>query len=127
MTTSFLNIKNETKGRPPRLPFVSIKNKILGKNYDLSLSFISSQKQRSINSKYRGLNKSTNILSFSLSSNSGEILIDLSKAKREAPIFNMSYSQFIKYLVIHGMLHLKGFEHSSTMERQEEKYLKIFS
>jgi len=125
--SDFCTIKNETKGRPPRLPFVSIKNKILGEKYDLGISFISANKQKTINSKYRGINKSTNILSFPLSSSSGEILIDLIKAKKEASLFNMSYTKFIKYLVIHGMLHLKGFEHSSTMEKQEEKYLKIFS
>jgi probable rRNA maturation factor len=124
--SDFCTIKNETKGRPPRLPFVSIKNKILGKKYDLGISFISTKKQKDINFKYRGINKSTNILSFPLSGTSGEILIDLVKAKKEAPLFSMSYTKFIKYLVIHGMLHLKGFEHSSKMKEQEEKYLKLF-
>ncbi|MDD3663172.1 MAG: rRNA maturation RNase YbeY [Candidatus Pacebacteria bacterium] len=124
---NFCTIRNQTKGKLPSLPFVSIKNKILGKKYDLSICFISSKKQKEINKKYRGIDKSTNVLSFPFSSNSGEITFDLTKVKREAPLFMMSYSKFLKYLLIHGCLHLKGFEHSSTMEKQEEKYLKFFS
>lgn len=123
----FCTVKIETKGKLPSLPFVSIKNKILGKKYDLSICFVSSNKQKEINKKYRGINKSTNVLSFPFSKNSGEITFDLAKVKKEAPLFLMSYPKFLKYLLIHGCLHLKGFEHSSTMEKQEEKYLNYFS
>ncbi|MFA5773208.1 MAG: rRNA maturation RNase YbeY [Candidatus Paceibacterota bacterium] len=125
--TGFCTIKNYTKGKLPSLPFVSIKNKILGEKYELGISFLSSLKQKQINQKYRGKNETTNILSFPLSKMSGEITIDPVKVKKDALLFEMSYPQFLKYLVIHGMLHLKGFEHSSIMERQERKYLKIFS
>ncbi len=123
----FCIIKNNTKGKLPSLPFVSIKNKILGEQYELGITFLTPQKQKEINKKYRGKNETTNILSFPLSKNSGEITLDPSKVRRDAPLFDMSYPQFLKYLVIHGCLHLKGFEHSSTMERQEKKYLKILS
>lgn len=123
----FCTITNKTKGKLPRLPFVSIKNKILGEDYEFGLSLLPPQKQKQINSKYRGKNETTNILSFPLSKNSGEITIDPIKVKKDAPLFNMTYTQFFKFLFIHGCLHLKGFEHSSTMERQEKKYLKIFS
>ena len=125
-SSGFCIITNKTKGRLPSLPFVSIKNKILGPKYEFGLSLISSNKQKEINFKYRGLNKTTNILSFPLSKVSGEITIDPNKVKKDAPLFEMAYSQFFKYLFIHGLLHLKGFEHSSTMEAQEEKYLKMF-
>src|ERR1035437_4335446 len=127
LDTGFCTIINKTKGKLPRLPFVYIKNKILGKDYQLSLGLLKSLKQKQINLKYRKINETTNILSFPLSKNSGEITIDPVKVKKDAPIFNMNYSQFFKYLFIHGCLHLKGFKHSSTMERQEKKYLKMFS
>lgn len=126
-TDNFCIITNKTKGKLPSLPFVSIKNKILGKQYDLSIGFIGVAKQKEINKKYRGINKSTNILSFPISKNSGEITFDLAKVKKEAPLFEMSYSKFLKYLLIHGLLHLKGFSHSSTMEKEEEKFMDIFS
>ena len=124
---SFCTITNKTKGKLPSLPFVSIKNKILGEKYELDITFLSAQKQKEINQKYRGINTTTNILSFPLSNTSGEITFDPIKIKKEAPLFDMNYPQFLKYLVIHGCLHLKGFEHSSTMEREEKKYLRFFS
>jgi len=125
--TGFCTIKNKTKGHLPRCPFVSIKNKILGEKYELGLSLLTPNEQKKINMKYRGINSTTNILSFPLSESSGEITIDPLKLKKDAPLFDMSYTQFFKYLFIHGCLHLKGFEHISTMERQEKKYLKMFS
>ena len=127
MADTFCTITNKTKGKPARLPFVSIKDKILGPKYDLSISFVGSATQRKLNRTYRGKDRTTNILSFTLSKTSGEITFDLAQVKRDAPLFDMTYSQFLKYLFIHGILHLKGFEHSSTMERQEKKFLKIFS
>lgn len=121
-----VTITNKTKGKLPSLPFVSMKEKILGKKYDLSVSFLSPSQQKKINKKYRGKDKTTNVLSFSLSPNSGEITFDPIQVKHDAPLFDMTYPKFLKYLFIHGCLHLKGFEHSSTMEKEEKKYLKIF-
>ena len=126
LNIGFCTITNKTRGKLPRLPFVSIKNKILGRDYELSLSLLTSQKQKQINLKYREKNETTNILSFPLSKNSGEITIDQNKVRKDAPLFNMTYSQFFKYLFIHGCLHLKGFKHSSIMEKEEEKYLMMF-
>ncbi len=122
-------VTNKTKGTPTPVgvPFVLIKNKILGEKYDLSLVILTPQAQKKINFKYRNKNESTNILSFPLSKTTGEITIDLKKAKKDASKFKMTYVQFFKYLFIHGCLHLKGFKHSSTMERQEKKYLVMFS
>lgn len=118
-------ITNTTKGKPPRLPFVYIKEAILGKKYDLSVGFISPRAQRALNHTYRGKDTTTNILSFSLSKNSGELTFDLKKVKKDAPLFDMSYREFLKFLFIHGLLHLKGYEHGSTMEKAEKKWLKL--
>ena len=123
----FCTITNTTKGKLPRLPFVYIKNAILGEKYELGVSFISPQKQKKVNFQTRNINKTTNILSFPLSKTSGEITFDLSKVKKDAPLFEMSYPKFLKYLFIHGLLHLKGMDHGAIMERQEQKFLKMFS
>ncbi len=123
----FCIIKNETKGKLPSLPFASIKEKILGKKYDLSVTFLNEKDQKRINKKYRNKNKTTNILSFPLTPKSGEITFDPKKVKGDAPLFDMSYKNFLKLLFIHGCLHLKGFEHSSRMEKEEQKFMKIFS
>src|SRR3989338_5379927 len=92
-----------------------IKNTILGKNYDLSIAYISSQKSRELNKQYRQVDRPANVLSFPLSQTSGEILIAKEVARREG--------WSVKYLVIHGMLHLKGMRHGSRMEALEQKFL----
>jgi len=125
--TELCIITNKTKSKLPRLPFVSMKNAVLGEDYEFGASFIGSTAQKKINLAYRNINSTTNILSFPLSKKSGEITFDLSKVKKDAPLFNMTYPQFLKYLFIHGLLHLKGYEHSSTMERLEKKFLKQFN
>ncbi len=125
--TEFCTITNKTKGKHPSLPFVYIKNAILGEKYELGVTFLSQNKQKQINFQTRGINKTTNILSFPLSKNSGEITFDLVKVKKDSPLFDMTYTKFLKYLFIHGLLHLKGFDHSAIMERQEQKFLKMFS
>ncbi len=120
-------ITNKTKGKLPSLPFVSIKNTILGEKYDLSIGILSPAKQKEINRTYRGINETTNILSFPFSKNSGEITLDLSKIKKDAHLFGMTYPNFFKYLLIHGLLHLKGFKHSSIMEKEEKKFFQLLS
>lgn len=118
---------NKTKSKLPSLLFVSIKDAILGKDYDLSLSFVSSNMQKKYNATYRGKNSTTNVLSFPLSKKSGEITFDKARVRKDAPQFSMTYNKFLKYLFIHGCLHLKGYEHSATMEKEERKFLKKFS
>lgn len=125
--TEFCTIKNSTKGKLPRLPFVYIKNTILGEEYELGVNFVGAKKQREINKAYRGIDKTTNILSFPLSKNSGDITFDLVKVKKDAPLFDMTYPKFLKYLFIHGLLHLKGYDHGAIMDKQEKKFLKKFS
>lgn len=96
-----------------------IKNDILGKNYDLSVVFVGENKIKSLNKKYRKINKPTDILSFAISDKMGEIFICPKVAKVKAPEFNMIYKNYLILLVIHGMLHLKGLEHGSKMEEYE--------
>lgn len=99
-----------------------IKNDILGKKYSLSIAQISAQKSREINKKYRKKDKPTNVLSFAFSKKEGEILLCPSVIKKEIKKFDRTFPELMGFLVIHGMLHLKGMEHSSRMERLEEKY-----
>ncbi len=121
-----LSIINKTKGKLPRLPFVLLKNDILGKNYMLSVAFVDEKTSRSLNNSYRGKDKSTNVLSFSLRKGEGELVLCPVVIKREAKNFDRTFEEFLGFLVIHGMLHLKGHLHSSTMEKAEEKYDKKY-
>ena len=104
------------------MEFNRVKNEILGKDYSLSIAFVDAKKSREINKKYRNKDKPTDILSFALSKNTGELILCKEIIKRELKKFNRTFRQFLGFLVIHGMLHLKGMEHSSRMERAEAKY-----
>ncbi len=102
--------------------FSRIKNEILGKNYELSIAYVSLKKSQELNKKWRGKNKPTNVLSFALSKNSGELVLCKAVIKKELKKFNRTFPELLGFLVIHGLLHLKGLDHSSTMEEAEKKY-----
>lgn len=127
---AILETKNLTvirkNGTLPNVPFLEIKNKLLGKSYDLTLTFCTPQESQERNKTYRAKDYPTNILSFPLDEQAGEIYICLSIARRDAKKFDMSYEQFLHLLVIHGCLHLKGHDHGSTMDALEEKHLRSF-
>lgn len=131
--TDNFSISKTTKNKPgglffveKSLPFERIKNNVLSKDYELSLVFIGSAKSRALNKKYRKKDKATNILTFPLSKIEGEIFITPEVARRDAKKFDMKESDFIVYLFIHGLLHLKGLRHGDKMEKEEEKLKKKF-
>lgn len=101
--------------------YLAIKNHVLGEKFELSLVFVGDKLSKSLNNKYRGKNKPTDILSFPLSSQSGEIFINLKRVTVEARKFNRSFENFVLFLFVHGLLHLKGMDHGSKMENAEKK------
>ena len=107
--------------------FAKIKDDILGKDYELSLPLVSEKKSRELNKKWRHKDRATNVLSFSLTKNSGELILCPTVIKKELRDENRNFGKtnfddLLGFLVIHGMLHLKGHEHSSKMDRLEKKY-----
>ncbi|MDD5318272.1 MAG: rRNA maturation RNase YbeY [Candidatus Pacebacteria bacterium] len=103
-----------------------IKDFIMGADYELSLVIIGSTRSRALNKTYRKINKPTDILSFTLDKKCGEIFIDPHRAAIKAKKFERTFDNFLLFLFIHGLFHLKGFEHSSTMESKEEKVRRKF-
>lgn len=122
-----VEILNMGKGKAPRLPFRVIKDKILGKNYHLSLVFATRKFAQDLNIRMRGKDYVPNILSFPYTKESGEIFIHLPTAKKQAPDFEMDFEKYLIFLFIHGCLHLKGMEHSSKMEMREHRLLAEFT
>lgn len=114
-------------GALPSIPYLGIKEKIIGKSYNLTIIFCTPEESRLKNKTYRDKDYPTNILSFPLSDDEGEIYISLITARKDASKFEMSYNKFLHLLIIHGVLHLKGHLHGSTMEELEAKYLEAFS
>lgn len=84
---------------------------------------------RSLNRRFRGKNKATDVLSFpaeSLGSGrralAGEIAISADVAAQNAARLGHSAAEEVKILILHGMLHLAGFDHErdhGQMARKE--------
>lgn len=109
------------------LPFHNMKKAVLGDRYTLSLVFVGNARSKELNKKYRGKDRPANVLSFPLGASEGEIFLNPLCAKKDAPSFERTPKKMLGLLFIHGMLHLKGLRHGSTMERAEKKFQKRFS
>ena len=110
----------------PKYPYQEIKEAILGKKYQLSLSFVGTKRAQTINTIYRHKTYVPNVLSFPLDETHGEIIICPKIAYPEAKDFSLSKEGYIAFLFIHGLLHLKGYDHGDTMEKLEQRNLKRF-
>jgi probable rRNA maturation factor len=106
-------------------PFEEAVEKILGKKKFVSFVLIDETKMKKLNKEYRGVNKSTDILSFP-NEEGGEILISLTDVRKKSTVYCLLSTDYLPYLFIHGLLHLKGMTHGSKMDRQENKFCKIF-
>jgi len=124
---SKINITSTVKKYPKNIPYDDIKRQILGDSYDLSLAFIGAKRAATINQQYRNKSYSPNVLSFPLDKQAGEIIICPSVADKEHSDFNLTPRGYIAFLFIHGLLHLKGYDHGDTMEKLERKHLKSFN
>lgn len=124
---SSFTLSSTIKTYPRQLPYQDIKEAILGLRYELSLVFIGKTRAATLNQTYRNKSYSPNVLSFPLTETSGEIFICPQVATREAAKFDLTINGYIAYLLIHGCLHLKGYDHGATMEKYERKFLRAFN
>jgi probable rRNA maturation factor len=115
------------KGNIPDVPFLHIKEKILGKNFELSISFIGPKLAQELNIKYRNKDYIPNILTFPLDDKTGEMYICKSIARKQYKDFYDNYNKYLTLLVVHGCLHLKGDEHGSIMETKEHELTEKFA
>ena len=121
----------------------------------VSVLLVSNEEMQEINKEYRGINDSTDVLSFPLieyekKSKSalheaienidmdtgeivlGDILISVEKAYEQSREYGHSIKREIAFLTLHGMLHLLGYDHmleddKKIMRQKEEKVLDILN
>ncbi|MBA3634722.1 MAG: rRNA maturation RNase YbeY [Acidobacteria bacterium] len=97
---------------------------------DFTVAFVSDRKMREFNKTFRGKNLTTDVLSFPFEANEfdvennnlGDIAISLEQAERQAAENNLDLDTEIKQLILHGVLHLCGYDHetdSGEMNRRE--------
>jgi probable rRNA maturation factor len=111
----------------PKHQYAEMKEVVLGKKYDVTLAFVSPKKAQALNVAYRKKDYIPNVLSFPLTHDTGEVYICLSIAKKECKKFGMTYEEYVGYLFIHALLHLRGMDHGDAMDRAEKKYCKAFT
>jgi probable rRNA maturation factor len=103
-----------------------IADDILDTSYDVSIVVVGEKRARALNQEYRGKDYIPNVLSFPIDETMGEIFLNPKTAQIEASKFNLSVTHYIYYLLIHSMLHLKGFDHSDEMSTKEAFFMKKY-
>lgn len=122
-----VSIRNLTRHvSVPRFAYATIAETVLP-GWDCSLAFVGQKRARTLNALFRGKMYTPNVLSYVVGKKSGEIIICLEEAAKQAPAYGMPARKFVLYLFIHGLLHLKGEAHSATMERCERVLLARFA
>ena len=86
--------------------------------YELSVLLTSDKEIKKLNNKYRKINKMTNVLAFPMDNEPlknreilGDIAISLEAIVVEAKKYNISRRKYLSKMVIHGLLHLLGYDH----------------
>lgn len=98
------------------------KNAILGRDFELSVAYVTRVTMRTLNREQRKIDKPTDILSFSYSKKSGEIVLCLPEVATHAKEWGVKTDAYLPYLFIHGLIHIKGHDHGAIMDREEKKY-----
>ncbi|MCF7831648.1 MAG: rRNA maturation RNase YbeY [Candidatus Pacebacteria bacterium] len=122
-----LSITRQTNGELPSLPFSDIKKKILGSKYNLHILLANIETSSQLHKQWKGKDGPADTLAFPLSDSSGEIVLSLSTIRKQAKNYNMSYNEFLVYITIHGMFHLRGFDHGPEMEKEEARIMRTFN
>ena len=85
---------------------------------DVSVAFVSEGEMRKLNKQWRGKNKVTDVLSFGEKGN-GEVLISYAQAQRQGKEMGHSTRDEILFLLVHGVLHLSGYDHERPTDAKK--------
>lgn len=111
--------------------------RLLGlKDAELSILLVDDSRMRRLNHKYRGIDRTTDVLSFPQQNSCelknkresldlslvtrhlplplGDVVINLQAVKRQAPEHGLSFNEELRWLLVHGVLHLIGYDHERT-------------
>lgn len=91
--------------------------------WDISLVFVGPARARALNKSLRNKTYTPNVLSYTAGKQSGEIIICRAVATKQAPLHGHTPTRFVLALFIHGLFHLKGMQHGTTMEESERAVL----
>jgi probable rRNA maturation factor len=103
---------------------------------EVSVRIVGNGEMRRLNRRFRGKNKATDVLSFPPCQNgkialAGDIAISADLARASAKVLGHSLDDELKILLLHGLLHLAGYDHESDdgemqrLERDLREKLKL--
>ena len=109
-------------------------------DFEVSVSFVTNEEIKELNREYRNVDSETDVLSFPMDDEFdgvvilGDIVLSTEKIIEQANDYNHSLEREMIYLTVHSMLHLLGYDHMSSAEKNEMrarekeimKNLKIF-
>jgi probable rRNA maturation factor len=93
----------------------------LKKDKPVSVAFVTPGVIKQLNKSYRGKDKVTDVLSFPFIDEEtfGEVLVCLSQAKKQAREYQHSLEEEITILLVHGLIHLFGYDHLKEIEAKK--------
>jgi len=99
------------------------------KGLQLTLRVVGAAEGRNLNKRFRKKNRATNVLSFSYGKAAGDVVLCHPVVAREAREQGKSVAAHYAHLVVHGVLHLRGYDHgaraeAARMERREIRVLR---
>lgn len=105
------------------------------KNAEVSVLLTDDQTVHTLNKTYRGVDRPTNVLSFAALDDEdepivdplllGDIVVAFETTKKEAEEQNISLADHLFHLVVHGVLHLIGYDHMTDDDAVEMETLEI--
>jgi rRNA maturation RNase YbeY len=119
-------VKTEEKALVPKLP----------SNIEIGITFVDNAQIKKLNAKYRKKNLPTDVIAFRMDAETskkpnkkvalGDIYISVERASEQI-IKGETLALELVHLLIHGVLHILGYDHSVKMRSKEKYYFKKFS
>ncbi|MEN0643101.1 rRNA maturation RNase YbeY [Alkalicoccobacillus gibsonii] len=102
-------------------------------DYEVSVSFVDDEEIRELNKEHRGKDQGTDVLSFALNEGEdevvapisgmpnllGDIIVSVPRISLQAEDYGHSFERELGFLVVHGFLHLLGYDHLTEQEEKE--------
>lgn len=98
-------------------------------DYEISLSLVDDDEIKELNKIYRGMDCSTDVLSFPLVDGNqiidieekllGDIVISVERVALQAKEYNHSFEREMIFLLVHSMFHLMGYDHDTKKSAQD--------
>ena len=95
-------------------------------DFEVSVSFVTNEEIKTLNREYRNVDSETDVLSFPMDDEEfdgiiilGDIVLSTQRIIEQANDFGHSLEREMLYLTVHSMLHLLGYDHMNSEEKEE--------